>query len=79
MPAKGSSFWIFFFAYLILAGGVMNVAWDLYERTRLLVPANMALVVGEAAWLLMGLLALTIAQCARNLEDRLSKIESERR
>jgi len=78
MPRKGSSFWVFAFGYLILAAGVMNVGFDLYGRAEWSVPTNMGTVVGEAALLLLGLIAQTIGQSIRKLEQRLNEIEAKR-
>ncbi|MGH6727919.1 MAG: hypothetical protein ACREB8_15455 [Pseudolabrys sp.] len=79
MPRKGSSFWVFAFGYLILAAGIMNVGFDLYGRAEWYVPTNMGTVVGEAALILLGLIAQTIGQSIQKLEQRLDEIEAKRR
>ena len=79
MPAKGSSFWVFAFGYLILVAGVINVGFDIYGRVEWSVPTNMCTVVGEGALILMGLIAQTIGQSIQKLEKRLDEIEAKRR
>jgi len=79
MPAKGSSFWVFAFGYLILAAGFISVGFDLYGRVEWRVPTDMGTVVGETALILLGLIAQTIGQCLRRLETRLDEVEAKRR
>lgn len=78
MPAKGSSFWVFFFGYVILAGGIFNVGFDLHHRIYWSVPTDMGIVIGETGLILTGLIAQTIGQCLRRLETRLDEIEAKR-
>lgn len=78
MPARGSSFWVFAFGYLILAGGIISVGFDLYHRVQWEVPTDMGVVVGEAALILLGLIAQTIGQSLRRLEIRLDEMRQLR-
>ncbi len=78
MPAKGSSFWVFAFGYLILMTGVISVGFDLYGRVEWAAPNDMGVVVGEAALILLGLIAQTIGQCLRRLEMRLDEFKANR-
>jgi hypothetical protein len=75
MPPKGSSFWVFAWGCLALVAGIMNVGFDLYDRAKWLVPRDMGLVVGEGAFLFMGLLAIIVGQSLRKIEKRLDEIE----
>ena len=79
MPAKGSSFWVFAFGYLILAAGILSVGFDLHRRVQWVVPTDMGVVVGEAALILLGLIAQTFGQSLRRLEARLDEFEAKRR
>jgi hypothetical protein len=79
MPAKGSSFWVFAFGYLILAPVIMNVGFDLHRREEWWLPQDMGTVVGEVALILLGLIAQTIGQSIRKLEKRLDEIDAKGR
>ncbi len=79
MPAKGNSFWVFAFGYLIFAAGIMNIGFDLHSRDEWLVPRDMGIVVGEAALILMGCLAQIIGRSIQKLEKRLDEIDAKRR
>jgi hypothetical protein len=77
MPVKGSSFWVFAFGYLILAGGIISIGFDIHQRVEWMVPTDMGVVVGEGTLILLGLIAQTIGQSLRKIEARLDQIEAK--
>jgi uncharacterized membrane protein len=79
MSAKGGSVAVVTFGYLILAMGIVNVVFDLHRRTEWALPTDMGLAVAEGAFILLGLVALSIGQCLRRLEKRLDEIEAKQR
>jgi len=78
MPAKGNSFWIFAFGYVILAVGVVGWSLDLYSRNVWSYPFDIGLVIGNSALCLLGLTAQIIAQSIQRLEKRLDGIEARK-
>jgi hypothetical protein len=79
MPAKGGSRWVFFFGYLSLFAGVVDIGFDVYTRTVWSIPHDMGTVIGETALILLGLTASTIGDSLRRLEQRLDRMDSARR
>jgi len=79
MPAKGSSFWVFVFGYLMLAAGITSAGWDIYGRVELLMPREMGTVIGECALILTGLLAIIIGQSLQRIEKQLEQFKSGRK
>jgi uncharacterized membrane protein len=77
MSAKGGSVAVVTFGYLILAVGIVNVGFDLHHRAEWALPTDMGLVVAEGAFILLGLVALSVGQCLRKLEKRLDQIEAK--
>jgi hypothetical protein len=75
MPAKGSSFWVFAFGYVIFAFGVLSTGIDFHARIYRSFPLDMGIVLGNCALLLLGLTAQVIAQSIRKLERRLERID----
>jgi hypothetical protein len=74
MPAKGNSFWIFAFGYVIFALGLVGMGLDFYSRSAWSYPLNMGIVIGNSALCLLGLTAQVIAQSVSKLEKRLDRL-----
>lgn len=75
MPAKGSSFWVFAFGYVIAGVGLSGFGLDYYSRIAMGYPQNMGIVIGNTALVLLGVTATVIAQCLKRLEQRVDRIE----
>jgi hypothetical protein len=72
---RSSPFSVRMFGYLILGAGVLSTAADFYSRIELSFPLNMGIAIGNTVFVLLGLVAIAVAQCLQTLEDRLDKIE----
>ncbi len=78
MSTRGpNSFPVRVFAYIILVGGVISTAFDVYNRPEVAMPADLGIVIGNAALILLGLVTSAIASVLKNLETRLDRIERQ--
>jgi len=75
VAAKGSSLWVFIFGYVILALGGFGTVDYYFMRVEYSAPQNMGIVQGNTALMLLGVIALVIAQSLKSLEKRLDKLE----
>ena len=78
MPAKGNSFWVFAFGYVIFAVGAVGMGLDFYSRNAWSYPLNMGIFVGNSALCLLGLTAQVVAQSIQSLEKRLDSLEKKK-
>jgi hypothetical protein len=70
-------FWLSALAYVILAGGVVSTGFDFYNRPEMAIPQDMGVVLGNGAFVLLGLVTSAVATVLRNLEMRLDRIERQ--
>jgi hypothetical protein len=75
---KTYSWWVGLSGWVLLAAGLLGTVQDFLARPRFLIPPDMGIFLGDAAFVMMGLLAVLIARGLKSVEERLDKIEKNR-
>jgi hypothetical protein len=72
---KNASTRIRIVGYIILIIGMITVLHDAIGRTIYSKPMEMGIVVGYTSIIMLAIVALTIAECFKMIEERLNQIE----
>lgn len=61
--------------YLVLGWGLLGVVFDSVSRSRALYPFNFGIILGLGAHMIIGVLAILIARCLMDIEERLDRLK----
>ncbi len=66
---------ILLYGYIVFASGLLGLIYDSISRSHNLYPFNFGIILGFGAHTIIGLFAILIGNCLKNIEERLDRLK----